>query len=64
VPSGSGRFILCAKPVESPCSPHTDAEGVDFLDAHNAVRAGASPTPRPALTPLTWLGKAASVARG
>ncbi|WP_407667475.1 CAP domain-containing protein [Myxococcus dinghuensis] len=35
----------------------------DMLEAHNATRASATPTPSPALEPLTWDTKAAAVAR-
>ncbi|HEU4384223.1 MAG TPA: CAP domain-containing protein [Anaeromyxobacteraceae bacterium] len=34
----------------------------EYLDSHNAVRAGASPAPVPALLPLTWSSAAASAA--
>jgi uncharacterized protein YkwD len=33
--------------------------GKDMVDAHNQARAGAKPTPRPALPPLTWSDAAA-----
>nr|WP_228530765.1 MULTISPECIES: CAP domain-containing protein [Myxococcaceae] len=39
------------------------AEGQAWLDAHNPVRAQASPAPVPALAPLTWSASAASVAK-
>jgi uncharacterized protein YkwD len=35
----------------------------EMLRAHNMVRASASPTPSPALAPLTWSTEAASVAQ-
>ena len=39
------------------------AEGEAYLAAHNTVRAEASPTPSPALAPLTWSAQAVGVAQ-
>src|SRR5688572_27519706 len=35
----------------------------ELLDAHNAVRAAALPTPSPALPPLVWSDQAAALAQ-
>ena len=40
-----------------------DADKQPFVDAHNAVRAGAAPAPVPALAPLAWSDDDARVAQ-
>ncbi len=42
--------------------PQTPAAIAEYLAAHNAVRASASPTPSPPLAPLAWSSSAESAA--
>jgi pathogenesis-related protein 1 len=50
---------------DPPLPPETASSplATEMVTAHNAVRAGATPTPEPALTPLTWSNDAATVAQ-
>jgi len=48
-------------PVGGPPPPGFATE---MVDTHNAVRAGASPTPVPALDPLSWSTSVAATAQG
>ena len=55
-------FCACAaSDVERFSGPAPVVPGM--LDAHNRVRAKATPSPKPALPPLTWSRSAAEVAR-
>jgi hypothetical protein len=64
---GCGAGELC---VDGACRGGAGGGGGDAalasqaLAAHNQVRASASPTPTPALPPLTWNPTAAAVAQG
>lgn len=67
----SPRFLLlsclaltgCGAEAEEPGPGNNTSEfQQEVLDAHNAVRAGATPAPSEALPPLTWSAEAAAVA--
>jgi uncharacterized protein YkwD len=66
---GCGNGDDGGTPTPPPSSDTTDNTAADsgfaqaMISAHNSVRADASPTPSPALSPLTWSTEAAKKAQ-
>lgn len=58
----SGCFS--AKGGEDTAGAELEAEARQFLDAHNAVRAGVEPAAEPSLPALSWDAELAEIARG